>query len=95
MGIEPEDRVAIASTTRVEWILADLAIMCAGAATTTVYPSTMADDVAYILADSESRVVFVEDAQQMAKLVEKRPELPHLTTVVVFDDVDRGGAATG
>lgn len=36
LGIAPEDRVAIASSTRYEWVLADLAIMCAGAATTTV-----------------------------------------------------------
>ena len=53
LGIEPEDRIGIASTTRLEWILADLAIMCAGAATTTVYPSTNAEDTAYILADSD------------------------------------------
>ncbi|MGH3370726.1 MAG: AMP-binding protein, partial [Nocardioidaceae bacterium] len=58
LGIESEQRVGIASGTRYEWILADLAIMCAGAATTTVYPSTIDDDVAYILADSECRVVF-------------------------------------
>ena len=49
LGVQLEDRVAIASTTRVEWILADLAIICAGGATTTVYPTTIAEDVAYIL----------------------------------------------
>ena len=38
LGIQPEQRVGIASGTRYEWILADLAIMCAGGATTTVYP---------------------------------------------------------
>lgn len=43
LGIRPEERVAIASATRIEWLYADLAIMCAGAATTTVYPSTGAD----------------------------------------------------
>ena len=41
LGLETEQRVGIASGTRVEWILADLAVMCAGGATTTVYPSTM------------------------------------------------------
>ena len=63
LGLESEQRVGIASGTRVEWILADLAVMCAGGATTTVYPSTMAEDVAYILSDSECRVVFAEDAR--------------------------------
>ena len=49
------------ANTRYEWILADLAVMCAGGATTTVYPSTMAEDVAYILSDSECHVVFAEN----------------------------------
>jgi len=85
LGLESEQRVGIASGTRVEWILADLAVMCAGGATTTVYPSTMSSDVAYILADSECRVVFAEDDVQVQKLREHRTELPQLTKVVVFD----------
>ncbi|MEU3525256.1 long-chain fatty acid--CoA ligase [Streptomyces sp. NPDC038707] len=85
LGIEPEQRVALASSTRVEWILADLGIMCAGGATTTVYPQTNADESAFILSDSESRVLVAEDAAQLAKAVAKRPELPALTKVVVID----------
>jgi len=85
LGIEPEQRVGIASSTRYEWILADLAVMCAGAATTTVYSNTNARDTAFILADSECRVVFAEDTGQLAKLTEHRAELPSLTKVVLFD----------
>jgi len=85
LGVSAEDRIGIASTTRLEWILADLATMCAGGATTTVYPSTNAEDTAYILADSESRIVFAEDDTQLKKLTEHRDELPNLTKVVVFD----------
>src|SRR5665213_3179404 len=66
LGIEPEERVAIASGTRVEWLYADIAIMCAGAATTAVYPSTGGGEVAFILSDSESRMVFAEDDAQIA-----------------------------
>jgi long-chain acyl-CoA synthetase len=90
LGVEPEQRVGIASATRYEWILADLSIMCAGAATTTVYPSTIDDDVAYILADSECRVVFAEDDEQVAKLTKHRSELPHLTKVVTVDGATDG-----
>ena len=68
LGVQIEDRVAIAATTRVEWILADLAVICAGGATTTVYPTTIAEDVAYILSDSGSGIVFAEDEEQVAKL---------------------------
>ncbi|GAA3817733.1 AMP-dependent synthetase/ligase [Streptomyces phyllanthi] len=85
LGVQPEQRVALASATRVEWILADLGIMCAGAATTTVYPSTNADESAYILSDSGSKVLIAEDAVQLAKAQEKRAELPELTHVVVVD----------
>jgi long-chain acyl-CoA synthetase len=85
LGLESEQRVGIASGTRIEWILADLAVMCAGGATTTVYPSTMSSDVAYILADSECRIVFAEDDVQVQKLREHRTELPHLSKVVVID----------
>src|SRR4051794_23926852 len=95
LGLEPEQRVGIAASTRYEWILADLAVMSAGGATTTVYPSTMADDVAYILADSECRVVFAEDDAQIAKVNERRSELPHLTKVVTFDGTVDGDWVIG
>ena len=85
LGLESEQRVAIASSTRYEWILADLAIMCAGGATTTVYPSTGGDDTAYILSDSDSHIVFAADESQVAKLRDHRGELPAVAKVVVFD----------
>ncbi|QKV96601.1 long-chain fatty acid--CoA ligase [Streptomyces sp. NA02950] len=92
LGIRPQERVGIVSGTRVEWILADLGVMCAGAATTTVYPTTDADETAYILADSGSRVLFAEDAGQLAKVVRHRAELPELTAVVTFEPVDAASA---
>ncbi|MFC9588581.1 AMP-dependent synthetase/ligase [Streptomyces sp. NPDC056944] len=85
LGVQPEERVALASSTRVEWILSDLGVMCAGAATTTVYPQTNAEESAFILSDSESKVLIAEDAAQLAKAVERRADLPHLRHVVVVD----------
>ncbi len=90
LGIEPEDRVAIASGTRIEWLYADLAIACAGAATTTVYPTTGADDVGFILDDSESRIVFAEDDVQIEKIRGQRDRLPTLTRVITFDGTPDG-----
>lgn len=84
LGVEPQQRVALASSTRIEWILADLGILCAGAATTTVYPQTNADESAFIITDSDSRVLFAENAAQVAKARERRAELP-VHHVVVFD----------
>lgn len=85
LGIQPEERVAIASTTRYEWILADFGIMCAGAATTTIYPTTTSSEVAYIIGDSGSRVVFAEDDEQVKKVRENRAQLPDLRLIVTFD----------
>ncbi|UGY91378.1 AMP-dependent synthetase/ligase [Streptomyces gobiensis] len=90
LGVQPEQRVAIASNTRVDWILSDLGILCAGAATTTVYPSTNAEETAYILADSESQVVIAEDTTQLAKVRERRAELPNLKHVVLIDAEGEG-----
>ena len=69
LGLQREDRVAIMSATRVEWIHVDLGIMCAGGATTTIYPTSAPDDVAHILTDSGSRIAVVERAAQAATMV--------------------------
>ncbi|MFG2597271.1 AMP-dependent synthetase/ligase [Streptomyces sp. NPDC048462] len=92
LGVLPEERVALAASTRVEWILVDLGVMCAGAATTTIYPSTNAEESAFILSDSQSRVLIAEDAVQLAKARERRAELPDLAHVVVIDAEGAGPA---
>lgn len=85
LGIQAEDRVALVSSTRYEWVLADFAVMCAGAATTTVYPTTNATGVAFIVANSGSRIVIAEDQTQVDKLIEHRVELPDVQQVVIVD----------
>ena len=90
LGLTSEQRVGIASGTRYEWILADLAVMCAAGATTTVYPTTNAEDTAYIVGDSECQVVFAEDDEQVAKLTEQKSQIPTVKKVVVFDGATDG-----
>ena len=85
LGVTNEQRVAIASNTSYDWVVADLAIMLSGGATTTVYPSTGPDDTAFILSDSGTVVVFAEDDNQLAKLYEQRAKMPALSKVIVFD----------
>jgi long-chain acyl-CoA synthetase len=85
LGLKDEERCAILASTRIEWILADLGILCAGGATTTIYPSSTADDCAYVLADAACAFAFVEDESQLAKLRVHRDRLPGLRKVVVID----------
>ncbi|MDR0417318.1 MAG: long-chain fatty acid--CoA ligase [Propionibacteriaceae bacterium] len=90
-GLAFEDRVGIASITRIEWIIADWAITAAGCASTTVYPNTAPDDVAWILSDSEAKLVFAENAEQVAKIA-AHPQLDDtVKVIVVFDGPGDGG----
>jgi long-chain acyl-CoA synthetase len=84
LGVQPEERVALAAMTSLEWVLTDLAVMCAGAATTTIYPTTLAEDVAYIVSDSGSRVVVADDHHQVGKLEAYREQLGNVLKVVVI-----------
>ena len=93
LGVEPGERVAIAAGTRLDWILADLAITCAGAATTTVYPSTAAEDVHYILNDSEAVLVIAEDQDQADKVLSA--DLPALRSIVLMDGDGDGERVIG
>jgi long-chain acyl-CoA synthetase len=85
LGLHREERVGILSNTRVEWLLCDLGILSAGGATTTVYPSSTSEECAYILADSETKYVFIEDATQLAKLSKHRAEIPSVKKLIMID----------
>ena len=88
LGLNREERVGILSNTRVEWLLCDLGILSAGGATTTVYPSSTAEECAFILADSETRYAFAEDAGQLKKLRSHKAEMPKLQKVILIDGAE-------
>ncbi|MEI2786327.1 MAG: long-chain fatty acid--CoA ligase [Candidatus Nanopelagicales bacterium] len=89
LGLEKEQRVAIASNTCLDWVLADQAIMLAGGATTTVYASTGDHDVAYILGDSNTRFVFAEDQSQVDKIALHKDEL-NIEKIILFTGAGDG-----
>ncbi|MCZ7428285.1 long-chain fatty acid--CoA ligase [Micromonospora sp. WMMA1949] len=91
LGVGLENPVAILANTRLDWVLADFGIMCAGGATTTVYPTTEPEDAVYIIADSGSKVLFAENPDQAAKIA--GADLPALTHVVLFDGTPDPAAA--
>ena len=85
-GVRPGDRVAIVSENRLEWALADLAILTAGAATVPVYATLTPGQTRHILADSGAKFAFVSTRAQLGKLDSIKAELPALETVACFDD---------
>lgn len=85
LGVKRGSRVAILSENRPEWAITDFACLTMGAVDVPIYPTLPADKIAYILRDSESEVLFVSSAEQAAKIVEIRSEVPALKCVVSFD----------
>ena len=85
LGLAPEQPCAILASTRIEWVLADFGILFAGGATSTIYPSSTADECAFILSDSGAVVAFAENDEQVRKLAARRDRLPALRHVVVFE----------
>ena len=93
LGVAPGDRVCIMSHTRLEWVTLDMAIVWAGAVTVPIYPSNLADECQYIVADSGAVVVFTEDAAQTQKFLAERANMPGLKHVVQVDGTVPAGAA--
>jgi long-chain acyl-CoA synthetase len=85
IGMARGDRVALLSESRPEWLLADFAILSAGAVTVPIYPTLATDQVAFILRDSESAFVVVSNAAQLAKVTAVAAGLPSLRGIVVMD----------
>jgi long-chain acyl-CoA synthetase len=84
LGIRPGDRVAVLSSTRPEWTLADCGALCAGATVVPVYQTNSPEECQYVLAHSEARVVFCEDDAQVAKIAQVRADCPALEHVISF-----------
>ena len=86
LGIQAGDRVAILSNTRPEWLIADLTNLCTGVITIPIYQSNTAEDVAYLIDHSESKLVFAEDEAMIKKLETAFSLLKRSITVVSFSD---------
>jgi long-chain acyl-CoA synthetase len=81
-GVVPGDRVCVLSQTRIEWVLADVGILLAGGVTVPIYASNTSEQCEFIIRDSGAKVVIVEDAGQLDKLVALRDRLFTVTSVV-------------
>ncbi len=85
LGVRTGDKIAILSANRPEWAVADYACLTACCADVPVYPTLPASQVAYILRDSGSCAVFVEDDEQCQKVLAHKEALPDLRYIIAFD----------
>jgi len=95
LKLAKQDRVVLLSENRLEWVVADLAILSAGCINVPVYPTLPVSQTEYQLADSEARAVFVSTAEQLAKVQACRSRLPKLQHIISFDpNCDTDGVIT-
>ena len=85
LGLQQGECVSILSNTVVEWVIADLAVLCAAGVSNGIYPTDAANQVHYLCEDSRTTILFVEDDEQLDKALEVRDRLPLLRRIVVFD----------
>jgi long-chain acyl-CoA synthetase len=91
LGVEKGDRVSILGNTRAEWTYFDFAALSIGATVVPIYQTNSPEECAYVLENSDAKVVVVEDDEQLAKIREVRAGLPQLQQIVMMvgdaDDV--------
>ncbi|CDO89286.1 long-chain fatty acid--CoA ligase [Mycobacterium triplex] len=85
LGVQAGDRVSIFSATRYEWAILDLAILSIGAVTVPIYETSSAEQVRWVLQDSEAVVAFAETDAHAATITELTGELPALRRVLHID----------
>ncbi len=90
LGVQKDDKVALLSENRPEWAIGDLGILCAGAINVPIYPTLLPDQVKYILADSDSKVMIVSNDVHLKKIQQIMGDLPQLKQLIVCDPVKAG-----
>ena len=86
LGVQKGDRVALMSGTRMEWTIADLAILAAGGVTVPIYETSSVDQCEWILSDSGAKAAVAETADHAKKLEQARSQAPDLGEIFVIDD---------
>ena len=85
LGIEPGDRVAIVMENRPEWVLADLAIMAAGAITVPAYTTYTTEDYRHVLADSDAKLLLLGTGGLAARVLPAADQIAHLSAIVSLE----------
>ena len=83
LGIQPGEKISILAHTRPEWTYACFGILTAGATLVTIYQTNSPEECQYVLHHSDSRAIFVEDAEQLAKVRKVEGDCPELQHVIV------------
>ena len=85
LGLQRGDVISILSEDNKEWMYCDMAAQCMGAISSGVYTTDSPSQLAYLVNDSRSKFLFVENDEQLDKYLEVAGEMPSLVKVIIFD----------
>ena len=85
LGLKPRDIVSVIGDNCPEWLYADMGVLSVGGITNGIYTTDSPKQVAYIVNDSDSRFLFVENEEQLDKILAVRDQCPGLKRIIVFD----------
>src|SRR5215831_13913483 len=91
LGLEPKERVNVLSSTTYRWMLADLAIQSCAGECVAIYQSNLPHECEYIANDCGAVMAFVENNDQLQKLVHEKAKLPRIRKIIVMDDAAEAG----
>ena len=77
-GINKGDKIAVLSDTRPEWAISDLAILSSGATTVGLYPTLSPTQIEFLLNNSDSVMLFVENKEKLDKVIEIKDKIPKI-----------------
>jgi len=85
LGLNRGDVCSIVSDNNKEWLFTDMGILCSGGVTSGVYTTDSSKQLEYLVTDSRTRFLFVENEEQLDKYLEVRENTPTIKKVIVFD----------
>lgn len=86
LGVQKQDRAAIMCHTSPQWMWADYSILNSAGITVTIYPTLSQKELAYIVNDSGSKILYVQDEMILQKALNMWPEMPNLEKIIVMQD---------
>ncbi len=94
LGLGPGDKAVILSENRPEWVLTDLAVLCARGVTVPIYTSLLPEQIKYIINDSDARMVICSNRELWLKVEAVRGELPEVRHFIMMDEEEPAGILT-
>ena len=85
LGVNPKDKICIMSNNNPDWLYADMGALCVSVVSAGIYPTDAPSQVEYLINDCGAKVIFVEDDEQLDKVLQVRKNTPTLIKIIVFE----------